>query len=144
MERTQVQDELDSLRFYTQALVDPSTGRPHDIVDLRQALDESEASLTAACTSMGAMRVHISVLQGDNAVLLTEVDLVQDAFAFDASWLSSEGLPVVRALHKATRVVESLGAEPRIVLKEYEEGDSILSTTLGRFCVETCIRLGHS
>ena len=34
VERTRVQDELDSLRSYTQALVDPSTGRPHDIVAL--------------------------------------------------------------------------------------------------------------
>ena len=57
VERTRVQDELDSLRSYTQALVDPSTGCPHDIVALRRALDESEAALTSACTSMGAMRV---------------------------------------------------------------------------------------
>ena len=62
VERTRVQDELDSLRSYTQALVNPSTGRPYDIVALRQALDESEASLTAACTSIGAMRVQISIL----------------------------------------------------------------------------------
>uniref|UniRef100_A0A2N9ENM9 DUF7745 domain-containing protein n=1 Tax=Fagus sylvatica TaxID=28930 RepID=A0A2N9ENM9_FAGSY len=37
-ERTRVQDELDSLRSYTQALVDPATGRPQDIVALRRAL----------------------------------------------------------------------------------------------------------
>uniref|UniRef100_A0A2N9ISA0 Aminotransferase-like plant mobile domain-containing protein n=1 Tax=Fagus sylvatica TaxID=28930 RepID=A0A2N9ISA0_FAGSY len=49
VERTRVQDELDSLRSYTQALVDPSTGRPHDIVALRRALDESEAALNI-CT----------------------------------------------------------------------------------------------
>jgi nucleosome binding factor SPN SPT16 subunit len=55
VERTRVQDELESFRSYTQALVDPSTGRPHDIVNLRWALDESEASLTASCTSIGAM-----------------------------------------------------------------------------------------
>jgi hypothetical protein len=69
VERTRVQDELDSLRSYTQALVDLATGRPHDIVALRRALDESEAALTSARTSMGAMRVQISVLQGDNGVL---------------------------------------------------------------------------
>ncbi len=57
MERTRVQDELDSLRSYTQALVDPSTGRPHDIVALRRALDESEVALTSARISIGAMRV---------------------------------------------------------------------------------------
>ena len=62
MERTRVQDELDSLFSYTQALVDPSTGHPYDISALRQALDESEASLTAARTSIRAMRVQISVL----------------------------------------------------------------------------------
>ena len=62
MERTRVQDELDSLRSYTQALVDPSTGHPHDIVDLRRALDESEVALSAARTSMGTMQVQISVL----------------------------------------------------------------------------------
>ena len=76
VERTRVQDELDSLRSYTQALVDPSTGRPYDIVALQQALDESEVALTAARTSIGAMRVQISVLQGDNGVLQAEVDLV--------------------------------------------------------------------
>uniref|UniRef100_A0A2N9HGJ0 DUF7745 domain-containing protein n=1 Tax=Fagus sylvatica TaxID=28930 RepID=A0A2N9HGJ0_FAGSY len=69
VERTRVQDELDSLRSYTQALVDPSTSRPHDIVALRRALDESEVALTSARTSIGAMRVQISVLQGDNGVL---------------------------------------------------------------------------
>uniref|UniRef100_A0A2N9I3T8 DUF7745 domain-containing protein n=1 Tax=Fagus sylvatica TaxID=28930 RepID=A0A2N9I3T8_FAGSY len=101
-----------------EALVDPSTGRPHDIVALRRALDESEASLTAARTSIGA---------------------IWDALASDASWLNSEGLPVVRALHQATRVMDFLGAWARAVLEEYEEGDLILSTTLGRFCMKTCI-----
>jgi hypothetical protein len=124
-------------------LVDPSTGRPHDIVALQRALDESEASPTAARTSIGAMRVQISILQGDNTVLLTEVDLVQDALASDASWLISEGLPLVRALHQATRVVDSLGARARAVLEEHDEGDPTLSTALGRFCMETCIRFGH-
>jgi chromosome segregation ATPase len=79
VERTRVQDELDSLRSYTQALVNPTTGHPHDIVALRRALDESEAALTSARTSIGAMRVQISVLQGDNGVLQTELDLVHDA-----------------------------------------------------------------
>jgi chromosome segregation ATPase len=88
VERTRVQDELDSLRSYTQALVDPSTGRPHDIVALRRALDESEVALTSARTSIGAMRVQISVLQGDNGVLQTEVDLVHDALESNASWLN--------------------------------------------------------
>ena len=46
---------------------------------LRRALDESEAALASARTSMGAMRVQISVLQGDNGVLQTELDLVHDA-----------------------------------------------------------------
>uniref|UniRef100_A0A2N9G767 Uncharacterized protein n=1 Tax=Fagus sylvatica TaxID=28930 RepID=A0A2N9G767_FAGSY len=68
-ERTRVQDELDSLRSYTQALVDPATGRPQDIVALRRALDASEEALTSARTSMGVMRVQISVLQGDNGGL---------------------------------------------------------------------------
>uniref|UniRef100_A0A2N9H5E9 DUF7745 domain-containing protein n=1 Tax=Fagus sylvatica TaxID=28930 RepID=A0A2N9H5E9_FAGSY len=74
-ERTRVQDELDSLRSYTQALVDPATGRPQDIVALRRALDASEEALTSARTSMGVMRVQISVLQGDNGVLQSELDL---------------------------------------------------------------------
>uniref|UniRef100_A0A2N9FVW6 DUF7745 domain-containing protein n=1 Tax=Fagus sylvatica TaxID=28930 RepID=A0A2N9FVW6_FAGSY len=118
VERTRVQDELDSLRSYTQALVDPSTSRPHDIVAFRRALDESEAALTSARTSMGAMRVQIIVLQGDNGVLQTEVDLVN-------------------------QVMDSLGARARAVLEEHDEGDPALSTALGRFCGETCIRLGH-
>uniref|UniRef100_A0A2N9H3R9 DUF7745 domain-containing protein n=1 Tax=Fagus sylvatica TaxID=28930 RepID=A0A2N9H3R9_FAGSY len=54
-ERTRVQDELDSLRSYTQALVDPATGRPQDIVALRRALDASEEALTSARTSMGVI-----------------------------------------------------------------------------------------
>jgi hypothetical protein len=143
VERTWVQDEIDSLHSYTQALVNPSTGHPHDILALRRALDESEAALTATRTSMGAMRVQINVLQGDNALLLTEVDLVQDALESDSSWLNCEGLPVVRALHQATRVVDSLGARARAVLEEHDEGDPTLSTALRRFCRETCIHLGH-
>uniref|UniRef100_A0A2N9HVW6 DUF7745 domain-containing protein n=1 Tax=Fagus sylvatica TaxID=28930 RepID=A0A2N9HVW6_FAGSY len=94
-ERTRVQDELDSLRSYTQALVDPATGRPQDIVALRRALDASEEALTSARTSMGVMRVQISVLQGDNGVLQTELDLVHDALESNASWLNQEGFPVV-------------------------------------------------
>uniref|UniRef100_A0A2N9FX93 Uncharacterized protein n=1 Tax=Fagus sylvatica TaxID=28930 RepID=A0A2N9FX93_FAGSY len=109
VERTQVQDELDSLHSYTQALVDPSTGRPHDIVALRRALDESEATLTSARTSIGAMR----------------------------------GFPVVTALHQVNQVMDSLGARARAVLQEHDEGDPALYTALGRFCRETCIRLGH-
>ena len=143
VERTQVQDELDSLRSYTQALVDPSTGRPHDIVALRRALDESEAALTSAHTSMGAMRVQISVLQGDNGVLQAELDLVHDALDSDASWLSREGFSVVTALHQVNQVMDSLGARARAVLEEHDEGDPALSTALGRFCRETCVRLGH-
>uniref|UniRef100_A0A2N9GNT2 DUF7745 domain-containing protein n=1 Tax=Fagus sylvatica TaxID=28930 RepID=A0A2N9GNT2_FAGSY len=143
VERTRVQDELDSLRSYTQALVDPSTGRPHDIVALRRALDESEAALTSARTSIGAMRVQISVLQGDNGVLQTEVDLVHDALDSDASWLCREGFPVVTALHQVNQVMDSLGARDRAVLEEHDEGDPALSTALGRFYRETCIRLGR-
>uniref|UniRef100_A0A2N9G534 DUF7745 domain-containing protein n=1 Tax=Fagus sylvatica TaxID=28930 RepID=A0A2N9G534_FAGSY len=61
-ERTRVQDELDSLRSYTQALVDPATGRPQDIVALRRALDASEEALTSARTSMGVMREGFPVV----------------------------------------------------------------------------------
>uniref|UniRef100_A0A2N9H4R1 DUF7745 domain-containing protein n=1 Tax=Fagus sylvatica TaxID=28930 RepID=A0A2N9H4R1_FAGSY len=96
----EVQDELDSLRSYTQALVDPATGRPQDIVALRRALDASEEALTSARTSMGVMRVQISVLQGDNGVLQTELDLVHDALESNASWLNQEGFPVVTSLHQ--------------------------------------------
>uniref|UniRef100_A0A2N9F0S6 Uncharacterized protein n=1 Tax=Fagus sylvatica TaxID=28930 RepID=A0A2N9F0S6_FAGSY len=105
------------------ARVESMQSHPHDIVALRRALDESEASLTAARTSIGAMRVQISVLQGDNAVLLTEMDLVYDALKSDASWLNRKGVPVVRALHQATRVVDSLGARARTILEEHDEGD---------------------
>ena len=52
---------------------------------------------------MGAMRVQISVLQGDNRVLQTEVDLVHDALESNASWLNQEGFPVVTALYQVTR-----------------------------------------
>uniref|UniRef100_A0A2N9G964 DUF7745 domain-containing protein n=1 Tax=Fagus sylvatica TaxID=28930 RepID=A0A2N9G964_FAGSY len=93
VERTRVQDELDSLRSYTQALVDPATGRPHDIVALRRALDESEAALTSARTSIGAMRVQISVLQGDNGVLQTELDLVHDALESECFLAQPGGFP---------------------------------------------------
>uniref|UniRef100_A0A2N9FQT2 Uncharacterized protein n=1 Tax=Fagus sylvatica TaxID=28930 RepID=A0A2N9FQT2_FAGSY len=143
VERTRVQDELDSLRSYTQALVDPSTSRPHDIVAVWRALDESEAALTAARTSMGVMRVQINVLQGDNGVLQVKVDLVHDALGSNASWLNREGFPVVTALHQVNQVMDSLGARARAVLEEHDEGDPALSTALGRFYRETCIRLGH-
>jgi hypothetical protein len=142
-ERTRVQDELDSLRSYTQALVDPATGRPQDIVALRRALDASEEALTSARTSMGVMRVQISVLQGDNGVLQSELDLVHDALESNASWLNREGFPVVTSLHQINQVMDSLGARARAVWEEHDEGDPALSTALGRFCRETCIRLGH-
>jgi hypothetical protein len=142
-ERTRVQDELDSLRSYTQALVDPATGRPQDIVALRRALDASEEALTSARTSMGVMRVQISVLQGDNGVLQAELDLVHDALESNASWLNQEGFPVVTALHQINQVMDSLGARARAVWEEHDEGDPALSTALGRFCREACIRLGH-
>jgi chromosome segregation ATPase len=142
-ERTRVQDELDSLRSYTQALVDPATGRPQDIVALRRALDASEEALTSARTSMGVMRVQISVLQGDNGVLQTELDLVHDALESNASWLNQEGFPVVTSLHQINQVMDSLGTRARAVWEEHDEGDPALSTALGRFCRETCIRLGH-
>uniref|UniRef100_A0A2N9ET10 DUF7745 domain-containing protein n=1 Tax=Fagus sylvatica TaxID=28930 RepID=A0A2N9ET10_FAGSY len=131
VERTRVRDELDSLRSYTQALVDPTTGRPQDIVALRRALDASEEALTSARTSMGAMRVQISVLQGDNGVLQTELDLVHDALESDASWLNQEGFPVVTALHQINQVMDSLGARARAVLEEHDEGDPALSTAFG-------------
>uniref|UniRef100_A0A2N9HG54 Aminotransferase-like plant mobile domain-containing protein n=1 Tax=Fagus sylvatica TaxID=28930 RepID=A0A2N9HG54_FAGSY len=115
-ERTRVQDELDSLRSYTQALVDPATGRPQDI---------------------------ISVLQGDNGVLQSELDLVHDALESNASWLNQEGFPVVTSLHQINQVMDSLGTRARAVWEEHDEGDPALSTALGRFCRETCIRLGH-
>uniref|UniRef100_A0A2N9FEB2 DUF7745 domain-containing protein n=1 Tax=Fagus sylvatica TaxID=28930 RepID=A0A2N9FEB2_FAGSY len=111
--RDHPEQALTNVQGQLEALVDPSTGRPHDIVHLQRSLDESEAALSAARTSMRTMR------------------------------LSSEGLAVARALHRATRVVESLGTEAHTVLKEYKEGDPILSTSLGRFCMETCIRLDH-
>uniref|UniRef100_A0A2N9GYF9 DUF7745 domain-containing protein n=1 Tax=Fagus sylvatica TaxID=28930 RepID=A0A2N9GYF9_FAGSY len=107
-----------------ETLVDPSTGRPHDIVALQRALDESEVALTSTRTSIGVMRVQISVLQGDNGVLQAEVDLVHDAFESDASWLSREGFPVVTALHQVNQVMDSLGARARAVLEEHDEGDS--------------------
>ena len=143
VERTRVRDELDSLRSYTQALVDPTTGRPQDIVALRRALDASEEALTSARTSMGAMRVQISVLQGDNGVLQTELDLVHDALESNASWLNQEGFPVVTALHQINQVMDSLGTRARAVLEEHDEGDPALSIALGRFCRETYIRLGY-
>ena len=89
------------------------------------------------------MRVQISVLQGDNGVLQTEVDLVHDALESNASWLNQEGFPVVTALHQINQVMDSLGAKARAVLEEHDEGDPALSTALGRFCRKTCIRLGH-
>uniref|UniRef100_A0A2N9I3P9 DUF7745 domain-containing protein n=1 Tax=Fagus sylvatica TaxID=28930 RepID=A0A2N9I3P9_FAGSY len=117
--------------------------RTRDIVALRRALDASEEALTSARTSMGVMRVQISVLQGDNGVLQSELDLVHDALESNASWLNQEGFPVVTALHQISQVMDSLGTRARAVWEEHDEGDPALSTALGRFCRETCIRLGH-
>ena len=93
--------------------------------------DEIEAALTSARTSMGAMRVQISVLQGDNGVLQTELDLVHDALESNASWLNQEGFPMVTALHQINQVMDSLGARACAVLEEHDEGDPALSTALG-------------
>uniref|UniRef100_A0A2N9IMC4 Aminotransferase-like plant mobile domain-containing protein n=1 Tax=Fagus sylvatica TaxID=28930 RepID=A0A2N9IMC4_FAGSY len=57
--------------------------------------------------------------------------------------LSRKGFPVVTALHQINQVMDSLGARARAVWEEHDEGDPALSTALGRFCRETCIRLGH-
>uniref|UniRef100_A0A2N9F241 DUF7745 domain-containing protein n=1 Tax=Fagus sylvatica TaxID=28930 RepID=A0A2N9F241_FAGSY len=123
-ERTRVQDELDSLRSYTQALVDPAT---------RSSSGHCSPPTGARC----------DVLQGDNGVLQAELDLVHDALESNASWLNQEGFPVVTALHQINQVMDSLGARARAVWEEHDEGDPALSTALGRFCRETCIRLGH-
>jgi hypothetical protein len=71
------------------------------------------------------------------------VDLVHDALESNASWLNQEGFPVVTTLHQVNQVMDSLGARARAVLEEHDEGDPTLSTALGRFCRETCIRLGY-
>ena len=68
------------------------------------------------------------------------MDLVQDSLESNASWLNQEGFPVVTALHQVNQVIDSLGARACTVLKEHDEGDPALSTVLGRFCRETCIR----
>uniref|UniRef100_A0A2N9I985 Uncharacterized protein n=1 Tax=Fagus sylvatica TaxID=28930 RepID=A0A2N9I985_FAGSY len=124
---------LYKIRLSQRALVDPTTGRPQDIVALRRALDASEEALTSARTSMGAMRVQINVLQGDNGVLQSELDLVHDALESNASWLNQEGFSVVTALHQINQAMDSLGARARAVLEEHDEGDPALSTALGRF-----------
>uniref|UniRef100_A0A2N9GR99 Aminotransferase-like plant mobile domain-containing protein n=1 Tax=Fagus sylvatica TaxID=28930 RepID=A0A2N9GR99_FAGSY len=125
-------------------LVDPATGRPQDIVALRRALDASEEALTSARTSMGVMRVQISVLQGDNGVLQSELDL------WCMMLLSPMLLGSIRRVslwsllfHQINQVMDSLGTRARAVWEEHDEGDPALSTALGRFCRETCIRLGH-
>ena len=71
------------------------------------------------------------------------MDLVHDALESNASWLNQEGFPVVTALHQINQVMDSLGARARAVLEEHDEGDPAFSIALGRFCRETCIRLGH-
>jgi hypothetical protein len=50
---------------------------------------------------------------------------------------------VVTSLHQINQVMDSLGTRARAVWEEHDEGDPALSTALGRFCRETCIRLGH-
>ena len=50
---------------------------------------------------------------------------------------------MVTALHQINQVMDSLGARARTVLEEHDEGDPALSTALGRFYRETCIRLGR-
>uniref|UniRef100_A0A2N9FXF0 Uncharacterized protein n=1 Tax=Fagus sylvatica TaxID=28930 RepID=A0A2N9FXF0_FAGSY len=113
-ERTRVQDELDSLRSYTQALVDPATGRPQDIVGPPTGA-RCELSWTWCMMLLSPM------LLGS----------IRRAF------------PVVTALHQINQVMDSLGTRARAVWEEHDEGDPALSTALGRFCRETCIRLGH-
>uniref|UniRef100_A0A2N9E486 DUF7745 domain-containing protein n=1 Tax=Fagus sylvatica TaxID=28930 RepID=A0A2N9E486_FAGSY len=113
-ERTRVQDELDSLRSYTQALVDPATGRPQDIVAPPTGA-RCEPSWTWCMMLLSPM------LLGS----------IRRAF------------PVVTSLHQINQVMDSLGTRARAVWEEHDEGDPALSTALGRFCRETCIRLGH-
>uniref|UniRef100_A0A2N9GSL4 DUF7745 domain-containing protein n=1 Tax=Fagus sylvatica TaxID=28930 RepID=A0A2N9GSL4_FAGSY len=72
------------------------------------AKDHMEETLTE---TQGQLETEqISVLQGDNGVLQTELDLVHDALESNASWLNQEGFPVVTALHQINQVMDSLGA----------------------------------
>uniref|UniRef100_A0A2N9GYN6 DUF7745 domain-containing protein n=1 Tax=Fagus sylvatica TaxID=28930 RepID=A0A2N9GYN6_FAGSY len=116
-ERTRVQDELDSLlRRRSHLRVLP----------------------------MGVMRVQISVLQGDNGVLQTELDLVHDALESNASWLNQEGFPVVTALHQIQPGDGFFGyLELAPSGRSMMRGIRPFPLPLGRFCRETCIRLGH-
>uniref|UniRef100_A0A2N9IUG9 DUF7745 domain-containing protein n=1 Tax=Fagus sylvatica TaxID=28930 RepID=A0A2N9IUG9_FAGSY len=144
-ERTRVQDELDSLRSYTQALVDPATGRPQDIVALRRALDASEEALTSARTSMG---VHEGSDQRSSRVTMgfcrLSWTLVHDALESECFLAQPGGFPCGHSSSsRLIQVMDSLGARARAVWEEHDEGDPALSTALGRFCRETCIRLGH-
>uniref|UniRef100_A0A2N9FHZ8 Uncharacterized protein n=1 Tax=Fagus sylvatica TaxID=28930 RepID=A0A2N9FHZ8_FAGSY len=95
-------------------LVDPATGRPQDIV----------ASPTGARCELSwtwCMMLLSPMLLGS----IRRVSL----------WSL--------ALHQINQVMDSLGARARAVWEEHDEGDPALSTALGRFCRETCIRLGH-
>uniref|UniRef100_A0A2N9HWZ5 DUF7745 domain-containing protein n=1 Tax=Fagus sylvatica TaxID=28930 RepID=A0A2N9HWZ5_FAGSY len=117
-ERTRVQDELDSLRSYTQALVDPATGRPQDIV---------APPTGARCESLQS-ELDLWCMMLLSPMLLGSIRRV-------SLWSL--------LFHQINQVMDSLGARARAVWEEHDEGDPALSTALGRFCRETCIRLGH-
>uniref|UniRef100_A0A2N9HE62 DUF7745 domain-containing protein n=1 Tax=Fagus sylvatica TaxID=28930 RepID=A0A2N9HE62_FAGSY len=121
-ERTRVQDELDSLRSYTQALVDPATGRPQDIVG------SPTGARCEVTTEVFAVRVGSWCMMLLSPMLLGSIRRV-------SLWSL--------LFHQINQVMDSLGTRARAVWEEHDEGDPALSTALGRFCRETCIRLGH-
>uniref|UniRef100_A0A2N9HII9 Uncharacterized protein n=1 Tax=Fagus sylvatica TaxID=28930 RepID=A0A2N9HII9_FAGSY len=108
---------------------------------IREQLEISEDAKDQLEETLAETREQLETEQAERT--RTELDLVHDALESNASWLNQEGFPVVTALHQINQVMDSLGARARAVLEEHDEGDPALSTALGRFCRETCIRLGH-
>uniref|UniRef100_A0A2N9FIM7 DUF7745 domain-containing protein n=1 Tax=Fagus sylvatica TaxID=28930 RepID=A0A2N9FIM7_FAGSY len=123
-----------------------------NLAEAREQLETEQAERTRVQDELDSLRSYTQALvdpatgRPQDIVASptgSELDLVHDALESNASWLNQEGFPVVTSLHQINQVMDSLGARARAVWEEHDEGDPALSTALGRFCRETCIRLGH-
>uniref|UniRef100_A0A2N9IFM5 DUF7745 domain-containing protein n=1 Tax=Fagus sylvatica TaxID=28930 RepID=A0A2N9IFM5_FAGSY len=118
--------ELSSLR-----LAKASEGKEFAarVESMRSTLHHSNASMANLRRDLEAQRGNVSTLRAMNDFIREQLEISKAAKD-----------------HLEQTLAETQGqleTEARAVLEEHDEGDPALSTALGRFCRETCIRLGH-
>ncbi len=73
----------------------------------------------------------------------TEMDCVQLICELGSDMPSVKRLQLLISFHRVTRVAQSVEAKATAILEEYDEGDPLCSTELGRFCSRAFVRLSQ-